>query len=66
MQFGLANFVSAPGSDRGNFQGKGGLAQFKRGVSFDRDKPPAYDTRSQKFKKVVKSGKINPKDTSTW
>ena len=28
--------------------------------------PEEYDTRSFKAKKVVKSGKINPKDTSTW
>ena len=57
-QFGLANFASAPGSNRG----KGD----ERGVSYDRSKPPAYDTRSQKFTVKAKSGKINPKDTSTW
>ena len=28
--------------------------------------PKEYDTRSFKAKKVEKSGKINPKDTSTW
>ena len=28
--------------------------------------PAEYDTRSFKAKKVEKSGKINPKDTSTW
>jgi len=28
--------------------------------------PEQYDTRSLKFPKVQKSGKINPKDASTW
>jgi hypothetical protein len=28
--------------------------------------PEKYDTRSIKAKKVIKSGKVNPKDTSTW
>lgn len=55
----LADFLSAPLGGR----------ELLNGSAPDRVPPktPAeYDTRGIKFKKVEKSGKINPKDASTW
>lgn len=45
--------------------GAGGLELLNPTVN-KRLTPKEYDTRSFKAKKVVKTGKINPKDTSTW
>ena len=61
--FGLADFAMS-GRTAGISSGDG--RELLAPGGYTKKTPEQYDTRSFKAKKVVKSGKINPKDTSTW
>ena len=60
QQFGLAD-AALNGRDGG-----AGNLELLNPTVYKKRTPAEYDTRSFKVKKVEKSGKINPKDASTW